>query len=342
MLPDPLPLAAPQPVLDLLRRSVDARGDLLARLEDEETDIVRLLHGATEGAPGLAIDRYGPLLLLQTWREPLPPGFPEEAAGVVEAALGVALTPVWNHRGPGGGPPWTAQHAVELPADPVGLEGGLRFDVTPRHRGHDPLLFIDLRAARRAVRRLAQGDVLNAFAYTCGVGVAARAGGARSVVNLDFAASALEVGRRNAGLNGFDDDGFVTLQEDYFPAARQLAGLPIRGRGARRRFRRLAPRTFDGVVLDPPRWARSPFGAVDVVRDYGSLLKPAVLATRPGGWTLITNHVPAVDLDEWLEGARRCAEKAGRPCRDVEVLTPDEDVPSPDGRPPLKVAILHL
>lgn len=329
-------------MLDALARALQNRGDLLSRLKGEGTDIVRLLHGATEGAPGLAIDRYGPLLLLQTWREPLPPGLPEAAAGVVEAETGLSLSPVWNHRGEGGGQPWARHHDPPLPADPVGLEGGLRFCVEPRHRGQDPLLFVDLRAGRRAVRQRAQGDVLNCFAYTCGVGIAARAGGARSVLNVDFAASALAVGRRNAALNGFDDERFGTLAQDFFPAVRQLAGLTVKGRGARRRYERLAPRAFDATILDPPRWARSPFGAVDVMRDYPSLLKPALLATRRGGWALVTNHMPSVDCSEWLEAVRRCAEKAGRPCQQIDLLKPDGDVPSPDGRPPLKVALLQL
>jgi 23S rRNA (cytosine1962-C5)-methyltransferase len=329
-------------MLDALKHALEARGPLLERLRAEDTDIVRLLHGTNEGVPGLTIDRYGDLLLLQTWRDPLDPGAPEAAAKAVEEITSLSLTPVWNHRGEGGGPPWTQHHDPALPDQPIGREGGLLFDVRPRHRGRDPLLFIDLRAARRAVRKRATGTLLNCFSYTCGVGVAARAGGATEVVNVDFAASALAVGRTNAGLNGFDDAGFVTLKEDFFPAVRQLAGLPIRGRVARRKFTKLKPRLFDAVVLDPPRWARSPFGAVDVVRDYPALLKPALLAVKPGGWALVTNHVPSVELDVWLDVVRRCAAKAERPCQQIDVLKPDEDVPSSDGRPPLKVALLQL
>ncbi len=100
-------------MLDALARALNARADLLTALDEEGTDIVRLLHGATEGAPGLTIDRYGPLLLLQTWREPLSPDAPEAAARAVEAELGLTLVPVWNHRGEGGGPPWTRFHDPE-------------------------------------------------------------------------------------------------------------------------------------------------------------------------------------------------------------------------------------
>jgi 23S rRNA (cytosine1962-C5)-methyltransferase len=78
---------------------------------------------------------------------------------------------------------------------------------------------------------------------------------------------------------------------------------------------------------------------VDIARDYSSLFKPAVLATTPGGRVLATNHLASVDCDEWIELLRRCAKKAGRPLRDVELLRPEADFPSFDGRSPLKLAV---
>ena len=67
-----------------------------------------------------------------------------------------------------------------------------------------------------------------------------------------------------------------------------------------------------------------------------------VLATAPGGQVLATNHVPHVALEDWLDVLRRCAMKAGRPLGEVEVLPPEADFPSPDGRPPLKVALCEV
>src|SRR5690606_20126036 len=123
----------------------------------------------------------------------------------------------------------------------------------------------------------AERSVLNVFAYTCGVGVVAALGGAREVWNIDFAESPLANGRANAERNGIAAERFVTLHEDATPARRQLAGLPMKQRGGQRReYVRHEAHAFDLVVLDPPRWARTPFGAVDVVRDYQSLFKPAL------------------------------------------------------------------
>ncbi len=327
----------------LVAQALERRRGLLDDLAREGTDCVRLLHGAVEGAPGTTVDRYGPVLLVQTWRAPLADGALAAIAAVVAERLGTALAPCWNHRGAEkGGSPW------DEPADPpIGHELGLAYDVRPRHRGQDPLLFLDLRAGRRWVKGAAAGkDVLNLFAYTCGVGVAALAGGAREVVNVDFARSALAIGRANAA-RAVDpaelEKRFVTIEDDVIATLRQLAGLALPTRGKRaRRFTRRKARQFDLVVLDPPRWAKGRYGAVDVIGDYPSLFKPALLATAPGGTLLATNHVPDVELTAWLATLERTAAKAGRPLAALETLAPEADFPSPDGKHPLKIALARV
>jgi len=328
-----------------LSAALDRRRPLLAQLADEGTDCVRLLHGTAEDAPGITIDRYGPILLVQTWRDPLADGELDALAAVVNDTLGTTLTACWNHRGEGPGGSARPDAALEAP---IGHELGIAYDVRPRHRGQDPLLFLDLRVGRRWIKAASQTKtVLNLFAYTCGIGVAALAGGALEVVNVDFAQSALAVGRANAARNFGDDTEtdprFVTITDDVIPVVRQLAGLPLPTHGKRARaFMRRPARQFDLVVLDPPRWSKGKHGAVDVVRDYASLFKPALLATAPGGTVLATNHVPEVDRDEWLGGLERTAMKAGRPLASLETLTPEEDFPSLDGRQPLKIALARV
>ena len=318
-----------------IERAIERRRSLLERWAREETDCVRLFHGIAEGRPGLTVDGYGPVLLVQTWREPLAEGELDAIARAVERGIGAPLIPCWNHRGE----QESAGHDPQLD-EAIGRELGARYDVRPRHRGQDPLLFLDFRVARRWVRENARDrSVLNLFAYTCGIGVAACLGGAKQVWNVDFARSALEVGKTNAALNGIDAARFLTLEEDAIPVLRQVAGLSVKGRGARRGFTKRGERTFDLVVLDPPRWAKTPFGAIDVVRDYPSLFKPALLACARGGAVLATNHVPQVPLEEWVAVLKRTAEKCGRPIEEPEILVPEEDFPSPDGHPPLKIAI---
>jgi 23S rRNA (cytosine1962-C5)-methyltransferase len=332
---------------EALTRAVAARAGLLDALHAEGTDCYRLLHGAVEGAPGLTVDRYGPLLLVQTFRAPLPDGGLAALHDAAQAALGLPLVPVWNHRGGARTARDFARfHAVDPAAEAfhTGHEVRLRLAVRARHRGLDPLHFLDFRMVRRWLQEHAAGaEVLNLFSYTCSAGVAAAVGGASRVLDVDFAASALDVGARNARLNKVPASVSERLQSDFFVAARQLAGLPVKGRAARRRrWMRVQPRQFDITVLDPPTFARSPFGTVDLVRDYPSVLKPALLATRPGGTVLAANHVSTVPWADFEKVVRRCAEKAGRPVSHVERLLPESDFPSPDGQPPLKVALLRL
>lgn len=335
-------------LLDTLRTAFDSRAAFFETAAAERTDCYRLLHGVVEGAPGITVDRYGPVVLLQTWKEPLDPGVLPAVGEAVASHLEFEPTVVWNHRGKSGAERFETWHEVpDLPPEITGREAGLHYVVSPRHRGQDPLLFLDLRAGRRHVRSLCEArpglSVLNLFAYTCGVGVAAASARAAEVWNVDFATSALAVGERNATLNGLLGHRIRFEHGDAFLMARQLAGLPVKGRrGKLPRFEPVSPRTFDLVVLDPPKWAKSPFGVVDLVRDYQSVFKPALLATRPGGHMLVTNNVARVDADDWLDVLRRCVEKNGRVVEELRLIPPDEDFPTSDGQPPLKMAALRL
>ncbi len=330
-----------------LRTAIIRRTDLRARLAVQHTDCYRLFHGTQEGVPGVSLDRYGDLGLLQSFHRPLS----DDEVAVVSRMLGEcvpAAVLVYNDRSAVGSRvrnrlPESVRVASRT--DRIVSEHGVRFHVTARHRGHDPWLFLDLRPTRRAVMDEANGkSLLNLFAYTCGVGVAAAVAGARRVLNIDFAASSLSVGSANATLNG------VTLHttelvSDVFPAVRQLAGIRqppvVRGRRLPR-FPWIERERFDMVFLDPPTLAKSPFGVVDLVRDYQSVLTPALGAVADNGVLYCTNHVAGVDEHEWHRHLRRCGDKHGRPIRSLDVLRPGEDFPSADARPPLKVVRLAL
>jgi 23S rRNA (cytosine1962-C5)-methyltransferase len=219
-------------------------------------------------------------------------------------------------------------------------ELGVNYLVQARHEGQDPWLFLDLRAGRRRVMRDAPGKtLLNLFAYTCGVGVAAAKAGARSVVNIDFADRSLAVGRENARINDLPIQ-LRFIKSDVFAAVRQLAGTGqqkrVRGK-LMPAFPALEPQVFDLVFLDPPRYAKSPFGVVDVIHDYSAIFKPALLCTAEGGTLYCCNNVAEVDREAWLDQLQRSAVKAGRPIRDFEWIPPEADFPSPDGNPPLKM-----
>jgi len=337
------------PALDqALRAALHNRHDLLAELYQQGTDCYRLFHGSQEGAGGLTIDRYGPQLLVQSFHQSLSRDELLQLAEQCQASLGEQLLLVYNDRSQGNSridrsdPVYQAEPAAL--EDLIGHEWGLNYRVRGRHAGQDPLLFLDLRNARGWVKAHSAGkSVLNLFAYSCGVGLSAAAGGAREVVNLDFAEGNLAVGRENGALNP-QLAPMQFIQSDYFPAIRQLAGLPINARRGQKlpHYPRLEQRQFDLVLLDPPAWAKSAFGTVDLLRDYQSLLKPAILATAENGVLICCNNLAKVALSDWREQVLRCAEKLGRPVRDWQVLPPASDFPSQDGQPPLKTLILQF
>ncbi len=335
-------------LLSDIDRALAARAELLPRLVAENTDCYRLFHGTVEGMPGLTVDRYGPQLIIQSFHEPLLPDQADAISAHVCQHLGTELYSCYNDRS--GDFSRRADEGLNDTSERTDTchEMGVAYQTRTKHQGQDPLLFLDLRAGRRFVLAESRGlSVLNLFSYTCGVGICAAKAGAREVLNVDFAASALDTGRANAGLNDLDAQAVGFLQSDYFPAARQLAGLPVSQRRGRQRQRgshypRLQPQQFDLVVLDPPRWAKSAFGTVDLIRDYPSVFKPALLATRSGGRMLCTNNVAKVPVGEWLDILRRCAAKAGRPIRDLQLLQPEADFPSFDGQHPLKMAVLEV
>ncbi|MCE5365161.1 class I SAM-dependent rRNA methyltransferase [Pseudomonas anguilliseptica] len=337
------------PALDqALRAALHNRQNLLAELHQQGTDCYRLFHGSQEGAGGLTIDRYGLQLLVQSFHQSLSRNELLQLAEQCQASLGEQLLLVYNDRSQGNSridrsdPVYQAEPAAL--EDLIGHEWGLNYRVRGRHAGQDPLLFLDLRNARGWVKVHSAGkSVLNLFAYTCGVGLSAAAGGAREVVNLDFAEGNLAVGRENGALNP-QLAPMQFVQSDYFPAIRQLAGLPINARRGQKlpHYPRLEQRQFDLVLLDPPAWAKSAFGTVDLLRDYQSLLKPAILATAENGVLICCNNLAKVALSDWREQVLRCAEKLGRPVRDWQVLPPASDFPSQDGQPPLKTLILQF
>ena len=332
---------------DRLAAALAARAPLLGRLQAEGTDAYRLFHGSVEGEPGLTVDRYGDLVLVQSFHRALDAAS-EQAVTTFYAAALPGLDLIYNDRSQPNSrianalAPQAQEAAVRAR---VAHEMGVSYLIQARHAGQDPWLFLDLRAGRRRLMQEVPGkSLLNLFAYTCGAGIAAARAGAQFVVNVDFAETSLDVGKENARLNELPiRPRFV--RSDAFAAMRQLAGLgqPTMVRGKRMpAFPKLEPRQFDVVLLDPPRYAKSPFGVVDLVNDYAALFKPALLCTAPGGTLICCNNVAAVARDAWLDQLERSARKAGRPIIAMEWILPEEDFPSSDGQPPLKMALLRV
>jgi 23S rRNA (cytosine1962-C5)-methyltransferase len=337
----------PDTLSSVLARALEQRVALIPQLHAEHTYAYRLFHGTVEGRPGLSVDRYGPLLLVQSFHEPLGEEQLDELTAFYANALpGLGL--VYNDRSQPNSRisnPLPEEQLARASTQHEVEELGVKYCIQGRHEGQDPWLFLDMRAGRRRVMKEAAGkSVLNLFAYTCSVGIAAAKAGARHVVNVDFSDTNLAVGKSNSQINELPIR-VRFVKSDAFPAMRQLAGIGqqqiVRGKRMPA-FPKLEKQAFDLVFLDPPRYAKSLFGVVDLINDYPALFKPALLCTAEGGTLICCNNVAQVAADAWLDQLERSARKAGRAIREVEWIAPEADFPSLDGQPPLKIALLRV
>ncbi|MEB8434282.1 class I SAM-dependent methyltransferase [Cocleimonas sp. KMM 6892] len=347
------------PIASLLNTALAKRADLIDQLsaqfsdslktDPSKTNCFRVFHGTVEGVNGLNIDRYGDAWLIQSFHQTLSE---DEIDVIRKALLAVADLPiVYNDRSNKNSRilnQLDAETEAYARSEQVICENGVLYTSKLRHTGQDPLLFLDMRVGREFFKANShKKSVLNLFAYTCGIGTAAAVGGAKRVVNVDFSSFALEAGRKNAELNGFEtgaDSVCQFIQSDAFPALRQLAGLKVTGRNPKKlpHYPKMSASQFDLVFLDPPRFAKSAFGTVDLINDYQSLFKPAVLATKPKGKIIACNNVAKVDRESWFNSLVRCVEKQGRSVSESSWLHCHHDFPSFDGNHPLKIVSLTI
>jgi 23S rRNA (cytosine1962-C5)-methyltransferase len=315
--------------------ALSRRESIIETFKSDKTDAYRLFHGTVEGWAGLNVERFGEAVLVTTFREPLN----RSALDEIAEALGQGV--VYRHRG--SREDSVCEGQVTHDQQFVVTERGVKMFADLTGDNLDPGLFLDFRGARRFVASRAEGkSLLNLFSYTCTMGLVATMAGATKVVNSDHSAGHLLYGERNYRENGCSEE-FESVRGDFTPVCRQFAGLPVRGRAAKKHsYPKLAQESFDVVVLDPPTRTKSPFGGVDINRDYPSLLKPALMATAEGGCLVATHHHHFKSREEWGAELRKTIERCSREVRSFRFLENEPDFPSHDGEPPLKIAVIEV
>jgi 23S rRNA (cytosine1962-C5)-methyltransferase len=251
-----------------LQRAISLRASLPAA---KHTNALRLVHGESDGLPGLVVDRYADVLVAQflaagveRWREEILDSLNEISS--CEAIFERSDAEVRKLEGlePRVGFARGNRNASRCPI----IEHGLNFKVDVE-QGQKTGFFLDQRENRQRVRALAAGrEVLDGFSYTGGFAIAALAGGATRVTALESSAEALEVAKDNLAANPLDASRIAFLKADVFKQLRLL-----RDQGAR----------FGLIVLDPPKFAPTAAQAKNAARAYKDINLLAFKLLAPGG-----------------------------------------------------------
>ncbi|GAB2876340.1 23S rRNA (cytosine(1962)-C(5))-methyltransferase RlmI [Uliginosibacterium flavum] len=237
-----------------------------------QQDGQRLIHGESDGLPGVVADRYGKVVVLQLtsagaekWKDAI----------VVSLVQATGCECVYERsdvdvRKLEGLEPRTGIAFGELPAGPLLIsENGVRMEVDVVG-GHKTGFYLDQRDNRLLTGLLAKGrSVLNCFCYTAGFSLQALAGGATSALSIDSSGPALEAGQRNLAHNPQLDASRAEWREaDVFEALRSLHA---------------EGRKFDLIVLDPPKFAPTAAHAQRAARAYKDINLFAFRLLNPGG-----------------------------------------------------------
>ena len=251
-----------------IAQAVGARAVFVA---EDATNAYRLVNAEADGVPGLVADRYGDWIVCQfttagaeRWKREI-----VAALQTFSPCRGVYDRSDVDVREHEGLPLVTGVLAGEPPPERIEIvEHGCRYLVDVRE-GHKTGFYLDQRDNRGLVKRYANGcEVLNAFSYTGGFGIAAVAAGSASVTHVDLSAPSLELAKTNTALNTCHVDESAFIQGNVFEVLRKF-----RDEG----------RSFDLVVLDPPKFAESKGSLMKAARGYKDINLLGIKLLRPGG-----------------------------------------------------------
>ncbi|WP_370559754.1 23S rRNA (cytosine(1962)-C(5))-methyltransferase RlmI [Edwardsiella tarda] len=275
----------------------------------------RLIAGESDGMPGITIDRFQNTLVLQllsagaeyqraTLLAALHTCYPQCAIYdrsdvAVRKKEGLPLT-----QGPISG---------ELPPDLLPIrEHGMQILVDIKG-GHKTGFYLDQRDSRLAARRFARdANVLNCFSYTGAFAISALIGGCAQVTSVDTSQAALDIARQNVELNGLDLARAEFLRDDVFQLLRRY-----RDEG----------KTFDLIVMDPPKFVENKSQLAGACRGYKDINMLALQLLRPGGVLLTFSCSGLMPTDLFQKILADAAVDAGRDIQFIEQYRQAADHP---------------
>jgi len=295
-----------------IKTSVERRAGLK---ESENTDALRLIYGEADGLPGVVVDQYANTLVMQL----LSAGAEKFRAEIIDILQTLIKPEQIYERSdveirqleglqPREGLAWgkAMDHAIQI------SENSLKYQVDVTG-GQKTGFYIDQRRNRQKVYELAKDkQVLNCFCYTGGFTLNALAGGAASVTSVDSSGPALEQLKQNVSLNGLDESKSEIIEGDVFTLLRK--------------FRDQA-RSFDLIVLDPPKFAPTISQAEKASRAYKDINLLAIKLLKPGGVLVTFSCSGGVSRDLFQKIVAGAALDAGVDLRIIDQLSQSPDHP---------------
>lgn len=267
------------------------------------TTAFRLVHGEGDGLPGLIVDIYDKVAVVQ----PHSIGMETSLKWISEALMELPLKLKAVVHKPIGKRP-SEVLIGEVNEQVTILENGLSFLVDVL-KGQKTGFFLDQRNNRALLQKLSAGKrVLNVFSYTGGFSMSALVGEAASVLSVDSSASVLELAEKNALLNKGSERHQV-LKIDAVPYLESLS------------------ETYDIVVLDPPAFAKHKSARHNALQAYSRINQAALDAIEPGGYLLTFSCSQVVDRSLFQDAVMAAAIRSGRKVQILQHLRQPEDHP---------------
>ena len=264
-----------------------------AKWFSEQNQILRMVAFEGDGLPGLVVDRYGDWWTFQILCAGMEKFRPTILAVLKElGAQGVVERSDEAVREKEGLPLRKELCWGQNPEKCRAKENGILYNVN-LWEGHKTGFYIDQRDNRRKLGALGEtGRVLNCFCYTGGFSLSLIKGGARQVVSVDASLTALEKLEENYILNGIDPEQHQQIQGDVFEVLKHMS----------------SEEPFDGIILDPPKFAGRKQHLKNALKAYSDLNALGLKLLKPGGWLATftcSGRVSRSDFQKAVEEAAR-------------------------------------
>ncbi|MBV6420460.1 MAG: Ribosomal RNA large subunit methyltransferase I [Ignavibacteriaceae bacterium] len=301
---------------DFFRKKFLAASQFRKRIVDtSQTNAYRIINSENDGLPGLIVDRYADYLICQ---------FLSSGSDFHKKIITETLDEVFNPIGiyersdveiriKEGLEPTKGTLSGKEPDDLILIsENGLKFSVDVKN-GHKTGFYLDQRDNRKLVSEFSRGkNVLNCFSYTGGFSVYALSSGAKNVTQIESSESALDLSIKNIELNNFDVSCVENINGDVFEVLRKF---------------RDERRTFDLIILDPPKFAESESQIQKASRGYKDINLLAIKLLKPGGILFTFSCSGHISQELFQKIVADAALDSGREVKIIKQLTQAADHP---------------